>query len=112
MFDSGYRGLCLRLSYAGSKTWCFFYSWNKKAQRMTLGHYPAMTLAEAREAWRDARKEVQAGRDPSVPARRGAGKTFAVVSEEWLKRDQAENRTADESRRNVTKYLSLTPSSA
>ena len=72
---------------------------------MTLGQYPTMSLAEARETWREARKEVQAGRDPRVVSRRGAGKTFAVVAEEWLKREQDKNRTASESRRIVTKYL-------
>src|SRR5262249_52309479 len=90
--DAGYPGLVLRLSYAGSKSWCFLFRREGKLRRMTLGTYPAMSLAEAHEAWRDARKEVQAGRDPRMKPQRGAGRTFATVSEEWLKRDQDKNR--------------------
>jgi integrase len=101
--DAGYRGLALRLSYAGSKSWCFFFHRQGKLHRMTLGQYPTMSLAEAREAWRDARKEVQAGRDPRQKV--VSGKTFALVAEEWLKREQDKNRTAPEVRRIVQKYL-------
>jgi integrase len=102
--DAGYRGLALRLSYAGSKSWCFFFHRQGKLHRMTLGQYPAMSLAEAREAWREARKTVQAGSDPRV-RRQSTAKTFASVAEEWLKRDQDKNRTAGEVRRIVRKYL-------
>ena len=70
---------------------------------MTLGQYPAMSLAQAREAWRDARREVQAGRDPRHKI--ASGKAFALLAEEWLKRDQDKNRTAGEVRRIVRKYL-------
>jgi Arm DNA-binding domain len=101
--DAGYRGLALRLSYADSKSWCFFFYREGKLHRMTLGQYPAMSLTEAREAWRDARKEVQAGHDPRQKV--ASGKTFTLVAEEWLKRDQDKNRTVGEVRRIVRKYL-------
>ena len=35
-----------------------FYRHRGKLKRLTLGWHPAMTLAEAREAWREARRRV------------------------------------------------------
>ena len=60
---------------------------------MTLGTYPAMTLADARDAWREARKEVQAGRDPAKRKDRVGTTDFEGIFEEWLRRDQANNKS-------------------
>jgi hypothetical protein len=64
-FDKGYPGLALRISYGGARTWVFFYRLHGKQRRMTLGRYPAMSLAEARSEWQSARKTVGVGGDPS-----------------------------------------------
>ena len=46
-----------------------------------------MSLAEAREAWRETRRLVAMGQDPGrASAKRGD--TVASVVEEWLKRDK------------------------
>lgn len=66
-FDAGYPGLALRISYGGSKTWTFHYRIDGKQRRMRLGTLTTMTLAEARDAWRDARAKVEQGVDPSPP---------------------------------------------
>ena len=58
VFDKGYPGLALRISYGGRKTWSAFYRLNGKLHRISLGTYPAMVLAEACEAWRQARQDV------------------------------------------------------
>jgi integrase len=93
IFDRGYPGLALRVSYGGSKAFVFLYRTGGRLRRMTLGTYPAITLADARDAWREARKDVQAGRDPAK-GKDGAGTTdFKGVFEEWLRRDQAENKS-------------------
>jgi hypothetical protein len=42
-----WRGLAIRVSRTGLKTWCFFYTWEGKRVRMSLGGYPAVTVAEA-----------------------------------------------------------------
>src|SRR5207249_1213064 len=61
----GFPGLALRISYGGRRSWVFFYRIGGRLRRMTLGTYPAVSLAEARQAWREARTEAQTGRDPS-----------------------------------------------
>ena len=75
------------MSYGGSKVWSMFYRHGGKLRRRTLGIYPAMSLAEAREAWRETRRLVAMGQDPGrVSAKRSD--TVASVVEEWLKRDK------------------------
>ena len=49
-------------------------------------------------------RTLQKGRDPSTARNRGGGATdFANVFEDWLKRDQAENRTVAAVRRLIEK---------
>jgi integrase len=91
-FDTSYPGLVLRVSSKGRKTWCFLYRFKGEQRRMKLDLYPAMSVAEAHEAWRKARDMVQAGRDPSQ-IETCAPTDFASVFEDWIKRDQAKNRS-------------------
>jgi integrase len=93
-FDRGYPGLALRVSYGGGKSWVFFYRIGGKLRRMTLGGYPALSLAEAREAWRNARADSQVGRDPSTARKHRMGATdFRSVAAQWILRDQAKNKS-------------------
>jgi integrase len=91
-FDQGYPGLALRVSYGGAKTWVYFYRLHGKQRRMTLGRFPSMTLARAREAWREAREALDKGESPQHQ-RPTAANSFSAVADEWLKRDQAHNRS-------------------
>jgi integrase len=96
IFDSGYPGLALRISYGGRKAWVCFTRASGKLKRVSLGIYPAVSLAEAREAWRN----VRAGKEPRHNNDRP---TFEQAFEEWLKRDQSEKRTSVEARRLISK---------
>jgi integrase len=97
-FDKGYPGLALRVSYGGAKTWIYFYRLHGKLRRLSLGRYPGMSLTEARDAWRSARLAVSKGESPAH-IRPTTADTFAAAAEEWLKRDQAQNRSVAEVRR-------------
>jgi integrase len=103
-FDQGYPGLSLRISYGGRKAWSMHYRLHGKLRRLGLGTYPAVTLAEAREAWRETRKQVAAGIDPS--ASKGAARLssgFSEVAQEGLARDQAGNKSIDTVRRIIAR---------
>src|SRR5262245_50605501 len=91
VFDKGYPGLALRVSYGGGKAWGMFYRYDGRLRRLTLGHYPAMSLASAREAWRETRRLVAMGQDPA-PAKIRTGDTVATVVADWLKRDKRDVR--------------------
>ena len=102
IFDKGFPGLALRISYGGAKTYVYFYRSYGKLRRMTLGRAPGMTLAEAREAWRNARQAVEKGEAPKPPkktAEEAEADSFRAVADEWLKRDQGKRRSVGEVRR-------------
>jgi integrase len=86
VFDIGYPALALRIGKR-ERTFTFHYRTNGKLKRITLGRYPEMTLAEAREAWRLARKALAEGREPDQRGRRHHVPVMAteLVLEQWLK---------------------------
>ncbi len=51
------HGLTIEVAVSGSKIWLHRYRYNNKSTMMTLGHYPAMLLLDARQA-RDANKQL------------------------------------------------------
>jgi integrase len=93
-FDLGFPGLALRVFYGGSKSWTFFYRIGGRLRRTSLGTYPAMSLLEARDAWRDARQSVAKGIDPSPRHGTSRTDTFGDVVAEWMRRDQVKNRAS------------------
>jgi integrase len=103
IFDAGYPGFALRVSYGGGKSWVYFYRIGGRLRRRSLGTYPAVTLAEARQLWRDAKHQVSLGRDPGW--HRASDLNFESVAREWLKRDQADKRSLKEVERIVEKEL-------
>ncbi|MFG0721892.1 tyrosine-type recombinase/integrase [Pseudomonas sp. GLN_6] len=83
------NGLCLEVTPTGSKLWRYRYRFNSKAKMLSLGGYPAVTLAQARRKRDDARILLDAGTDPG--AERQATKqaqaldalTFEALAREW-----------------------------
>ncbi|MGO8839882.1 MAG: Arm DNA-binding domain-containing protein [Methyloceanibacter sp.] len=66
IFDLGYPGLALRIGHGGAKSFQMFYRSGGKLRRETLGRWPAISLADAREAWRKTREAIAKGEDPAV----------------------------------------------
>lgn len=60
------EGLYIEVPPNGSKRWRFKYRINGKEKRISLGIYPEIGLKDAREKRDEARRQVAAGRDPSV----------------------------------------------
>jgi integrase len=84
------RGLHLHVSAKGHKSWRYKYRFDKKEQLLTLGAYPEVSLADAREKRDEAKRILREGRDPRHAARRGrllgessSAKSFEVVAREW-----------------------------
>lgn len=57
-------GLYLQVSKTGGVSWIYRYKIGGKGRYMGLGPFPAITLAQAREAAADARRQVARGIDP------------------------------------------------
>jgi integrase len=86
--DAG--GLYVMVMPNGAKRWRLAYRWRGKQRTLPLGLYPAITLADARQARTTAKGELANGVDPSAArkertraARIAAETTFEAVAREW-----------------------------
>lgn len=97
-------GLYLELQPSGARWWRLKYRIGGKEKRLSLGTYPAVTLADARRRRDEARAQVAAGTDPSEVRKatkeaqahaqvratlQAAGEplpgTFEAVARDWLR---------------------------
>ena len=63
--DPGSAGVQLRVMPGGAKCWYFRFYWRNKRQRLGLGQWPAVGLAQARARAQQAREVLDEGIDPS-----------------------------------------------
>ncbi len=66
LLADGRQGLYLRVLPTGSKSWLYKYKFNDKSKKLSLGLYPDIGLAEARDKHAAARLKVRQGIDPAV----------------------------------------------
>lgn len=57
-------GFGIRVLPSGVKTWFYIYRFEGKRRFINLGHYPAISLADARTLHRQALSQVEKGLDP------------------------------------------------
>ncbi|MCM2471131.1 tyrosine-type recombinase/integrase [Agrobacterium vitis] len=89
------EGLYLRVAPSGAKTWQYRYKTNGKESILSIGPYPAVSLADARKAKEKAQAERRGGRDPNavkklqkVMAAISAENTFEPIAREWHERQK------------------------
>ena len=85
------QGLFLFVMPAGGRWWRLRYRHGGKEKMLSLGTYPEVGLAEARERREEARKMLARGIDPSdrrKAARAGSGgdDSFEAIAREWFER--------------------------
>lgn len=93
-FDEGRKGLALRVTKAGTKSWTYHFTWAAKRVRMTFGTYPATSLAKAHTRTDEARAALEDGRDPRTALAKP--ETFKAICEEWAEREGKGLRTGDD----------------
>lgn len=64
--DAVLPGLYLVVQPSGAKSWAVRYRFSGKPRKLTLGPYPALDLAVARECGRTSLQAVASGRDPGI----------------------------------------------
>ena len=85
--DRTVKGLTLRLSAGGKKTWTVQYRVNGRTRRFTLGRYDVFSLADARKRAREALYEVAVGKDPAADKHDALhAETFADLAKEYMER--------------------------
>jgi integrase len=89
------RGMYLEVAPNGGKYWRMAYRFEGKRKLLALGTYPDVSLATARDARDDARRQLTSGIDPSgakQAAKRAkfaaASGSFEVIAREWLATQQ------------------------
>ena len=89
LFDASVRGLGLRVAMSGTKSWFMMRRFNGRMLRTTFGRYPEVPLALARLKAPDVLADMADGQTA------GQRRTdlFSVVLDEWLKKDQAQNKS-------------------
>jgi integrase len=115
-YDQGVAGLILRVGKR-RRSWQFRYHAGSSYHRKPLGHFPAMELAEAREAARKLIDRADRGVpiDPPAPhPRASSALTLGGLFDRYetlRKREGKKIKTLDEAmrllRRNLAPYLSL-----
>ena len=103
--DSLCTGLYLVVQTSGKKGWQVRYRHGGVHRRMTLGAYPMLSLADARQRAREALAAATEGHDPAAevraakapkPAADDARDTVAAVIDLFLRRHASRNRRADD----------------
>lgn len=61
----GVKGLALRVTPAGAKSFVYRYWYDGKTKRYTIGSYPTWGISDARDKARELAKIVDAGNDPA-----------------------------------------------
>lgn len=93
-WDGALPGFILRVAYTGRKTWCVSYRHEGRRRRLTLGTYPALGLADAREKANDALREVAHDKDPAQEkADRRAASTVRDLAKIYLKEHASGKRS-------------------
>jgi len=67
--DAKVSGLQFVLQPSGAASWAFRFRWGGKTAKLTLGPYPAIGLAQARDLARKAAADLAGGKDPRAQKR-------------------------------------------
>lgn len=102
------KGLYIRVMPSGSKHWGFRYQFDGRARRTTLGNYPGVTLAQARERHGAALMSLQRGVDPGevallAKAKRKAAPTFRDMLDEFWNAELRKKKSGKATRRLLEK---------
>jgi len=83
-------GLHLYVTPAGGKLWRLRYEIGLKEKLLSIGPYPSVGMADARQAAASAKRLLREGKDPGVEKRlrrlqvvTDAGTTFEAIAREW-----------------------------
>lgn len=91
--------LVLAVRASGVSSWQLNFLWQGKKTAYTIGHYPAVTLATAREVADQQRERLAKGINPNDTKRAAApaasaGKTIEEIGEEFISEMRRKKRSA------------------
>jgi len=80
--DAGHKGLSIEIRPDGGMSWRFRYLFNGKANMVSLGTYPEISIAEVRKRTVEARETVAHRKDPSRLKKAERSERFDTFSKE------------------------------
>jgi integrase len=85
------KGLLLKVEPSGRKWWKLRVTFAKKENSFSLGDYPDLTLAKARQKALEIRQQVKDGVDPGMArkaakATHGEDNSFEAIAREWVEK--------------------------
>jgi hypothetical protein len=102
VFDDAQRGLAVRVTAAGGRTYLCQYTLNRQKWRVPLGSCSALSLSKAREAAAAVMGDVAKGRNPAAERKEAAAAewtkrmrgrlTLAVLIQDWARLHLAHRR--------------------
>jgi integrase len=84
VFDDEQRGLGVRVTAGGSKTYLAQYNWHGRKRRIPLGSCSGVSLAKARDAVRAIMGDVAKGIDPATERKKAAAEAHRKAAHEAL----------------------------
>jgi integrase len=74
------NGLYLVIQPSGAKSWAYRYRVEGQSRKLTLGSFPALGIAEARQKAAEAAVKVQRGNDPIVEKKRSEVRSTNTIN--------------------------------
>ena len=111
VYDATLPGLMLRVTARGHKSFAVVYRIDRRQRKLTIGSYPTWSLAEARDAAREALQRVERGEDPAedkqeAKATRAPDRdTVAKVAREYIERHVSQTKKATQTQRLIEAYV-------
>jgi integrase len=106
--DPACRGLCLRVTPAGTKTFGFRARppGGGDVERLTLGTYPDLSLRDARARADKLRQQIVAGKNPFTQKQEAPARSFAALAERYMREHaRRHKRSADKDDRNLRLHV-------
>jgi integrase len=99
IFDTVRTGLCFRITANNVRSWSHVYRYGGEWRRDSLGAYPKVGLARARELARDAQEAIGRGDDPrtlkagaEAAAAQTVADTITAIGERFIAKHAAQRR--------------------
>src|SRR5208337_442482 len=87
------QGLYILVTAQGSRLWRFDYRYQGRRLTLSLGKFPDVGLADARQRLAEARQVLAQGRDPNIVKQAqsvAANDNFAALADDWLTKRKKE----------------------
>lgn len=89
-------GLQLWVQPSGTRLWRLTYRFDGKQKLLSLGSYPVISLADARQARDEAKRLLKAGADPAQQRKfqkaSSSKDTFRSIADEYVEKQKKEGR--------------------